>query len=599
MCKSILYRRWDNSVFRIDFEQADLVCSISKVTHLSNCSYSEAKSAYNYNNLKFLLDNDSRGNAQDFVQLKKSDSQEIFWFPRKEFLFQIELECLPNSVPPDTIMVSNIIDYMNVIQFYRYIALTVRVEALVALIAKSSSQELCDAAESALVSIKNDTRLNKIVYTITTHLNRKSLHAAVLVIKSIVKENLERYIDSNKGFYSEQQIYKAIIHSIELYEKGENFLHYRGVGHIVYPELPGSLRGNNRFFEDQYYKLAKTTHPDELANLSYLDRIAKIQHYGWPSRLMDVTSNPLVALYMACNTIYSKDDPYQKDFGEIIVYFRNELAEKSYDSKSVLIAAALVKLAYQERKAMFEFINMHKLYFRHEYSRIGINEDNLRSTLNFCLRIAVQRGVDTVLSSEEVQQLSTCIANQKISFTNCKHPVDYIYRCIQGQTGHEKIKRHKSDEDQRLRYHCGVIDPSTEKSRYDHVYSEEIDYDTYRNLFNYFVAAYDRLLVTIRRENIAFENKIDIFTMLRSYHVRLGMSNDRILAQAGSFIIAGLDDVYINEELRSSRTKQFHARIIITDKKAIFEELNLLNINDSTMLPDLQHTGDYMRGLFT
>lgn len=599
MCKSILYKRWDNRVFQIDFEQTGFECTIIKVYPQKDCSYADAKNAFSYNDIEFLLKTDPYGKALDFIQLKKKDAPDKYWFIRKDFLYHIELECLPSGVPADAIMVTNINDYMNVIQFYRYVALVVRIKALLGLIIETSNDELKKAAESSLKSIDSEPRLKKLAYTITTSFNREVLFSAVQIIKDILHDTLANKIEDKQISYSEQQVYKAIIHSIALYEKGENFLHYRGVGHIVYPELPGSLRGNHKYFEDQYYKLAKTTHPDELADLSYLDRIAKIQHYGWPSRLMDVTSNPLVALYMACNTIYSKDDPNQQDFGEIVIYFRDELFEKSYDSKSVLISAALVKLAYQERKAMFEFINMHKLYFKHSWKTIGIEEHSLRKALNLCLRIAVHRSVDTILTTEEIQQIVEYINNPNITFANCKHPVDYIFRCIQGQSGHEKIKRHRSGEDQRLRYSCGPLKDPDEESRYNYVYSEEIDYEAYRKLFSYFVSAYDRLLVTIRRENIAFENKIDIFTMLKSYHVRLGMTNDRILAQAGSFIIAGLDDVYINESLMSSRTKEFHARIILTNKKAIFEELKLLNINDSTMLPDLQHTGEYTRSLFS
>ena len=597
MFKSILYRRWDNHVFKIEFEQNGLVCSIQKVTWVKDCSYADAKSGFSYNEVTFLLDTDPYGKDLDYVKLKKNDPPEEYWFERETFLYQIELECAPKGKPSDAVIVSDINDYMNVIQYYRYIALTVRIAALLGKLIEIGSEDIRKVVVPAIKEIEQDPKLTKIAYTITTRFNRRVLDSAVREIKDIIANSIGEFASSNRISCQEQQICKAIDHSMTLYEKGENFLYYRGVGHIVYPELPGSLRGNNKFFEDQYYKLAKTSYPDELANLSYLDRIAKIQHYGWPSRLMDVTSNPLVALYMACNTIYSADDPQQKDLGEIIIYFRDELAEKSYDSKSVLISAALVKLAYQERKAMFEFINMHHWYFECEQDKIGMKPDKLKRALNFCLRIAVQRGCDTILTKEEEQQIIEYVANGKVNFGKCKHPVDYIYRCIQGQTGREKIKRHGDGEDQRMRYFSNGINPKDKAQIYPYVYTEDLTFEAYKQLFQYFVTAYDRLLVTIRRENIAFENKIDIFTMLRSYHVRLGMSNDRILAQAGSFIIAGLDDVYINEKLASSRRQPF-ARIIVEDKKALFEELKLLNINDSTMLPDLQNTGTYTRKMF-
>lgn len=614
MSESIRYRRWDNVVFKIDFEKnADNdVCTIKLAKREDDCTYETAKDGFSFNDIKFLLDTDSYGKELDYVQLKRKNDSKKYWFSREDFLYRIELECAPQRIPMDAIIISNVNDYMNVIQYYRYIALIARLEALTEAGSspKTSSSTETDSSTKAGSSkssnlfqeiqkeLANNSSLKKVTYSIITSFNKGALDSAVLKIEEMIKE-ASGHCEYTKNFsYKQQQILEAIKQSIVLYFRGENFLHYRGVGHIVYPEIPNALRGKNKLYEDQYYRLAKIKHPRELANLSYLDRIAKIQHYGWPSRLLDVTFNPLVALYMACNTIYTTDDPQQKDFGEIIIYFRDELAEKSYDSKSVLIAAALVKLTYQERKALFEFINMHEKYFHYEERNIGIKEDKMQAVLNFCLRIAVARGMETVLSLEEIKQLEVCINDSSISFEDCAHPVDYIYRCIQGQNGRQKIKRHIVGEDQRLRFHCGSQYPSSKEDRYKYVYADELDFNTYKQLFQYVVTAYDKLFVTIRRENMAFQNKIDIFTVLRSYHVRLGMTNDRILAQAGSFIIAGLDDAYINEEMPSSRHDHY-ARIIVTDKKKIFEELKLLNINDSTMMPDLQHTGEYTKKMFS
>lgn len=42
--------------------------------------------------------------------------------------------------------------------------------------------------------------------------------------------------------------------------------------------------------------------PAEFAGLDYFDTLVKMQHYGLPTRLLDTTANPLVALFFACHS---------------------------------------------------------------------------------------------------------------------------------------------------------------------------------------------------------------------------------------------------------------------------------------------------------
>lgn len=81
-----------------------------------------------------------------------------------------------------------------------------------------------------------------------------------------------------------------------------------------------------------------------------LDLLVKLQHYGIPTRLLDITANPLVALYFACE---DKNNPDNNKDGEIFIignqyetYFENPLYHDiaKYMGRSDIIATHSITL---------------------------------------------------------------------------------------------------------------------------------------------------------------------------------------------------------------------------------------------------------------
>lgn len=131
-----------------------------------------------------------------------------------------------------------------------------------------------------------------------------------------------------------------------VHEKGNRF-YYRGHSNSNYLLLPSIMRKKNLLeHERDMYNEIIIECPDEFIKCStHLDYLVHMQHYGLPTRLLDITRNPLVALYFAC-----EQNP--KNSGEIIIFTVEEHKIKYPGSDTVSILSSLPQFT-QEVKIDF------------------------------------------------------------------------------------------------------------------------------------------------------------------------------------------------------------------------------------------------------
>lgn len=143
-------------------------------------------------------------------------------------------------------------------------------------------------------------------------------------------------------------------------------LFFRGHNDKQYDNpTPSIFRSEYIKYEDVIYREAIRRLPNEFPeDMTTFDKLVKIQHYESPTRLLDISSNPLVALYFAC-----KENGAD---GLVFVYTILNSKINYYDSNKTCIISNLAKLHVDydymmDRDYLIYKIQEDKPYYKEEH----------------------------------------------------------------------------------------------------------------------------------------------------------------------------------------------------------------------------------------
>ena len=136
----------------------------------------------------------------------------------------------------------------------------------------------------------------------------------------------------------------------ECYTDDKIELYFRGESCTEWDLEPSVMRDENyRKNEAEMLTELATRQPDAFDGLhTYFARLVIAQHYRMPTRLLDISENPLVALYNACIAHRHEDVPCKND-GRLHIFGTPKSIVKSFNSDAISVISNFTRLSRPEQ----------------------------------------------------------------------------------------------------------------------------------------------------------------------------------------------------------------------------------------------------------